>query len=489
MRWPILDWLVLLGASLGLGLLVVLGETARTLGVGSKMVRRGVHSAVGLFVVATPWLFSRPGPVYVLATLFVILNSVAWKNEWWPAIHRARRESWGTIAMPIALIVGLSATWSIAEDRVVLLQIAFLILAIADPVASWVGERWGEYSLFPGATMLGTGAFVGSAGLLTFGVLSVMTGGNGLDLFVTALLVAGVTAAVEMIARRGLDNLLIVLGALLVLIPVHGTPGVLPVLFRAALIGTAFGVGAYVTRSLTARAAVAAGLYAASLVGLGGWTWAVPGFTFFGLSSGLSKMAVRTGAVGSGEARTDVGRTLAQVLANGGVAWGLLAVFVVVPNSYVGIRSACHAGFLGAFAAAAADTWATEIGTRFASSAWSVRTGRSVAVGMSGAVSMIGSIAAVLGAASIAAAALLSGYGETIVGPLVGITSAGLVGMLVDSVCGATLQARFRDPESGVTVESPVAKNAPLVRGWKRVNNNVVNVIGTTVGAITGVLL
>lgn len=480
---------MILGASVGLGLTVWLGEIVRGFGASSRMIRRGVHSTVGLFVVTTPWLFSGPGPVYLLATLFVILNSAAWWYEWWPALHQARRESWGTIAMPIALIVALACTWSVTEGRVVLLQGAFLILAVADPLASWVGERWGRYSLVPGATIMGTGAFVGVAGVVTAGFFALMAGWYGRDIFATALLVAGVTAACEMISRHGLDNLSIVLGALLVLIPVQGTPAVLPLLLVAGLTGAAFGAGAYVAKSLTAPAAVAAGLYAMSLVGLGGWTWAVPGFTFFGLSSALSRMALPAGTAGSGPTTREERRTLAQVLANGGVAWGLLVVFAVVPNSYAGMKTACHAAFLGALGAAAADTWATEIGTRFASSAWSLRTGRPVAVGMSGAVSTVGSVAAVLGAASIAAAAVVSGYGASTVGPLVWISSAGVVGMFVDSLCGATIQARFRDPESGTLVETASDSETPVVRGWRGVDNNVVNLLGTTAGAIAPVFL
>lgn len=68
-------------------------------------------------------------------------------------------------------------------------------------------------------------------------------------------------------------------------------------------------------------------------------------------------------------------------------------------------------------------------------------------------------------------------------------TFAGIVGMFVDSVCGATIQARFRDPTSGTVVERAFENEAMVVRGWRGVDNNVVNLLGTMAGAITMVFV
>ncbi|WP_240315873.1 DUF92 domain-containing protein [Salinibacter ruber] len=152
-----------------------------------------------------------------------------------------------------------------------------------------------------------------------------------------------------------------------------------------------------------------------------------------------------------------------------------------------------YAVFVGALAAAAADTWATEVGTRFSTAPWSLRTGRRVAAGTSGAVSVTGTVAAMLGAASVAGAAVLTNGPVTgeVRGDVVLLVGAGLLGMAADSLVGAFLQAQYR-ADSGEWRETPPAQGAAPVRGWAPMGNNAVNFVGTTVGggiALAGVLL
>ncbi len=479
------DCMVLLGATVGLGGLVGIGEVLQRMGVDESHTRRVVHAGVGLFVAATPFFFSSPTPVYFLSVFFMGMNGLAKIRHWWPSIHAARPESWGTVTMPMAAILGLAATWSVSPDRVFVFQLAFLILAIGDPVASWVGQYWGERVLLFHASLWGSGTFFCLAGGLS--VLG-LVGGAGWAFERTigaALLIAGAGTATEMIGGRGWDNLFVVLAVILVLIPLQATPEATQNLFLASAVGLGFGGAAYVSRTLTPSGAVAGGLFAASLVGFGGWVWALPGFVFFGLSSALSVV----GASENDDLHNEQSRrTLTQVFANGGVAWGLLAVFVVLPAEASGGQAACYVGFLGALAAAAADTWATEVGTHFVETPRSLRTGKKVPQGTSGAVSIPGTGAAVLGAASVAGAAWMVGGGMGGV-PVGQILVAGLVGMGIDSLTGATLQARFRDPDTGDERERPVPPNAILVRGWQGIDNDVVNVICTGAGAITALLL
>jgi uncharacterized protein (TIGR00297 family) len=232
---------------------------------------------------------------------------------------------------------------------------------------------------------------------------------------------------------------------------------------------------------------VAGGLFAFSLIGIGGWAWALPGFVFFVLSSALSLVG---GTSAADEEREQGPRTLRQVVANGGVAWGLLATSGVLAGSPL-LVEACYFGFLGALAAAAADTWATEIGVRGAGTPWSLRTGEPVPAGQSGAVSLGGTAAAAMGAVSVSAAALLGGGDPVpITGRMfVGIVGAGLVGMLTDSVAGAFLQARYRDPATGRLVEHPPTPDDAPVEGWRWVDNEAVNLLGTTAGALAALLL
>jgi uncharacterized membrane protein len=146
------------------------------------------------------------------------------------------------------------------------------------------------------------------------------------------------------------------------------------------------------------------------------------------------------------------------------------------------LRTGCYLGFLGALAAAAADTWATEIGTRYAGQPVSVLGGGRMPKGTSGAVSGIGTGAALLGAGSVAVAGRIVATGPTGTVPVASVVAAGLVGMILDSFVGATLQARYATGE-GASAERPSRPGEQPVRGWARIDNDVVNVLGTVGGA------
>src|SRR5438132_211998 len=128
----------------------------------------------------------------------------------------------------------------------------------------------------------------------------------------------------------------------------------------------------------------------------------------------------------------DRARTARQVLANGGVA--TLAALL-------GAWTAAA----GAIAAAAADTWATEIGafSRFPPRLFT--SGRRVARGTSGGITALGTLGGVAGAVTIAWLAYVLAPRGAAPG-LVTLTGAGVVGMLADSLLGATLQGKYQCP-------------------------------------------
>lgn len=252
-------------------------------------------------------------------------------------------------------------------------------------------------------------------------------------------------------------------------------------------IGIAFGLFAWRMRYLTASGAFAGGLFAATLIALGGWAWMVPGFTFFFLSSAISKAAERARGPGAGEVGSESRRDAVQVGANGGVAWLLLVAHALAPHPWL------YWAFVGSFAAAAADTWATEIGPLFRQQPRMILSGRRVPVGTSGAVTLAGTVAGLAGAGVIWVSAWgiapeeLRGTGLLLT--LVAVVAGGVVGSLVDSVAGATIQAVYRDPSDGRLVDGRrgVESGRVRVRGWSRVDNDVVNGLCTLAGAVVTV--
>jgi uncharacterized protein (TIGR00297 family) len=244
--------------------------------------------------------------------------------------------------------------------------------------------------------------------------------------------------------------------------------------------GALFGVAAWQLRFLTARGAWMGGLLALCLIGLGGMAWAGPAFCFFVLSSLLSKLETRRKRRASTLAEKGDRRDTGQVYANGGVGWALLAAHALWPHE------AWFWGFVGAFAAATADTWATELGAFSPERPRLITTGRCVPPGTSGGVSLVGTTGALAGAlvlgGSLAFFAPARFSGEA----LAVVAAAGLAGALADSLAGATVQAQFRHPRREYLTEraGPADEHRSLERGWRFVGNDLVNGLCTATGAL-----
>lgn len=115
-----------------------------------------------------------------------------------------------------------------------------------------------------------------------------------------------------------------------------------------------------------------------------------------------------------------------QVLANGGVA----ALAALAGN---------WPWFAGALAAATADTWATEIGRHSRTQPRLISNGMPVLAGTDGGMTLLGTTGAIAGAGLVAG--LSYGFGQR---GAFAIAVAGVVGMLVDSLLGATVQRKVR---------------------------------------------
>ena len=474
-------------ALFGLTLLAVVGagEALRAwAGWAPEASRRFVHAATGLAVALCPPFFAGPGGIYGLAALFVVVNAVAVRRRLFLGMHGIERETWGTVAFPLALLAALFLCWTLDPSRIYILQAAFLVLAVSDPLAAWVGAHasGGAYRVNGQTkTVAGSAAFVASAaGLVAVALLLWAPEALGWREIASGAAVAAVLAGVaEALGTRGWDNLLIVLAVIVALAALDAAPEASGLLVAALGVAGAFGALSLRVGFLDLSGALAAGLLAWAVIGLGGVAWATPGFTFFFASSVLSRLGRRRKREAEARAEKGSRRDAAQVLANGGVAGALLAATLFAPEA----SGALFWGFVGAFAAAAADTWGTEIGTWVGGATRDVLRWRRVPPGESGGVSVAGTLGGIAGAALVVGSALPFVDASGVVAALA--IASGVLAANVDSVLGATVQARFRQPDGGLTERPSLGGSAlPLARGWRWVTNDRVNLACTLVGAL-----
>jgi uncharacterized protein (TIGR00297 family) len=170
-------------------------------------------------------------------------------------------------------------------------------------------------------------------------------------------------------------------------------------------------------------------------------------------------------------------RDAVQVLANGGIA----AVAALLSAH----QPAWRLAFAGALAAAAADTWSTELGARSRSRPRLITTGELVEPGSSGGVTVLGTAGGALGALTVSAAGLLAGLVS--LPQALWVAAAGTAGGVADSILGATVQARYRCAACGAVLEQR-RHGCPdgagrLESGHRWITNDAVNLLATLTGA------
>jgi uncharacterized protein (TIGR00297 family) len=476
------DWwlgVVLLAGMIGL--LAVTERLHRSHPHRAEALRKLVHLATGLAVLPAPWLFTSPLPILLIAIFFAAGNFWSIRRGKLKSIHAVSRPSLGTFYYPVSFIILLLIFW---ERRVMILTIAFALMAFGDAAAGLVAGKisrrkilplpWDEKSLQGSAAMLASSALIVALGLALFKNSHSLSWENGLHL---ALAIGVLAAAAEALSYRGSDNLtvplLAALGLFVVLQPETHQQFLLGEILALAIVTIAF-----FAKALDLSGALAGFLIGTFVFGLGGWVYAIPMLLFFIGSSLLSKLPQQNATLADDMIAKSGRRDAAQVLANGLPPALMLITGLLIKNETAFLL------YLGALAAATADTWATEIGLRFGGQPRSILTGKLVTPGTSGGITPAGVLGAILGAALIALAGYLSYRFFTNVAkswqPFIGVALAGIIAQFIDSLLGATLQRRNLCAVCGKITERNEHCGQPTnyASGWRWLDNDVVNIAG-----------
>ena len=250
-------------------------------------------------------------------------------------------------------------------------------------------------------------------------------------------------------------------------------------LIVAFILALGVSVIAYKLRMLSLSGMIAATITGGIIFGFGGISASVLLMFFFLSGSLLGRLNRKKGEQ----------RNWKQVLCNGAIP----AIAVLIISFRHDLREEISLFFLGALATATADTWATEVGMKFGKNTYNIFTFRRVKKGLSGGVSVVGFFASIIGAFCIAAISLIR-FNES--DPLCGlvlvkvlpvITIAGFIGALLDSIIGATIQAKYTLPDG--SIREVKSEGVVLHSGIRFIGNNATNLIATLWGGILAIWL
>jgi uncharacterized protein (TIGR00297 family) len=257
-------------------------------------------------------------------------------------------------------------------------------------------------------------------------------------------------------------------------------------LFYGFLLAIIISFLAYKAHSLSKSGAVAAFFVGTIIFGIGGWQWAILLLTFFITSSAFSRAFKDRKQNLDEKFSKGSQRDAGQVFGNGGIPAFFAWLHFFYPNeSWVWL---CFAASL---AAVNADTWATELGVLNPNPPRMVTNlNKIVEKGTSGGISLTGTLASFSGSVLIAflASLLTSNWSLFLI-----ITLAGFVGSFFDSLLGGTIQAMYFCPKDNKETEKHPLHTCGTqtihIRGWKWLNNDLVNFACGLFSVVTILLL
>ncbi len=477
-----MDWLwlgVLFG---GLLLIIFISEVVRFhFGWSINVTRKFVHVSTGFLITVATLLLESSVPLISIATVFIFVNYVAVKKHWLPGIHATKQISFGTFFYPISFLILIVLLWGNYKS---ILITSILIMAISDAAAAIVGENIkaplryqfsGEPKSVQGSLVMFSLTFI-----IAFLGLQLANWLEQASLTIVqrawyAGVVAVLATAFESISYKGSDNLSVPLGAAFSLHFLISHSPEQNLSFTIG-IGLALLVAllSYRFRFLSPSGAVATFLLGSIVFGIGKWEFSLPLLLFFVLSSLISKLGRNWKKKFADTFQKGGQRDIGQVFANGGVAGAIVLLGNYFPSDV------WYFIFVGSIAGVTADTWGTELGVFSKTMPRLILNYKTVLPGTSGGVTWLGFFGGLTGSAVIVFLGSLATKRYEFVPKklMLLIVLIGLLGSIVDSIIGATIQAQYKCPNcSQVTEKKKHCQffETRLISGLSFVDNDMVN--------------
>lgn len=429
--------------------------------------RKMIHILVSNWILIALVFFDSVWYAAVAPVCFVVINWVSHKKSVFSAMERSGNSSLGTVWYAVSLLVLVVFSYMVGQPY--LAACGVLSMGYGDGFAAIVGMKYGKHrppAPFSHKTLEGSGVVFLSTVICVYFILFFCQ--TTAPPFYAAL-VCGVTAMlVELASPNGIDNLTLPLAVTFAAFAMTAYAGLQPLIVNIAI--TALIVfAAWFLNSITASAALSAFALGVLLFFFGGDIvyWAL--IEFFVLGSAISKFKKKAKNEAEKLHNRQGSRTPVQVLAN-----GLAPLLFCVVYYYTKDEAFLLAAF-SCLASANADTFSSEIGMTSKKQPVSIITLKPIQKGISGGVSPLGVFSGLVGSAFIALAAAVNFglYG------FLTVTVFGFAGSVLDSVLGATIQAKYKLEDGSGLTERPEIGNKKLTKasGFAFVNNDTVNFI------------
>ncbi len=481
-------------------LVLVASEAIRKIGsFSTEFTRKFVHIGVSHWWLIAMFLIDDIRYALIPPVIFVLLNYFSYKKDLIKSMERRTDSSdLGTVYFPISLIILILLTWDggfLGNDLKYLGALGILIMGYGDGFAAVIGKKYGQMKY----KVLGkTRTIEGSIGMFFFSfvvstiILGIMLGFE-LQIIQISFIIAALATLVEAFTPNGFDNLTVPITSALagyLLIYIIVDPSLFMFIFMASIgfiLSFVIAYAAYRKNSLTISGTVGATLLGTTIYA----TTGIYGFAlmilFFLSSSVLSSFKKKNKEEVAKNFNKTGRRDIFQVFANGGA--GLIhAILFYITNSPLFLI-----GLATSFAAANADTWATELGILNKRNPISLRTFKPVAKGTSGAISFLGTISSFIGSMIIGLFSVIGlvflnntelslGY----ISIFLLVTFGGFIGALIDSILGATVQGIYYSDELQKETERKDYNGKPnrLIRGFAFVNNDLVNFLSIAIASV-----
>ena len=439
--------------------------------------RKFVHMFTGVLVAVSPFFLKSRWPIIAVALIFAAFDYYSVRRGWLKGMHGLHRRTYGTVYYPISFVILALLFW---ESHPLILITAMLLLAISDAAAALVGENLSApriYHFGPDKKSVEGSTAMFLTSLAIVAAVLLLSGRPAMEVLWFSALAAFFATVCEALSYQGSDNLTVPLGAALVLhyLLTHSQADAAIFTLGVAM-AAAVALLSFRLKFLSASGSAATFILGTIVFGVGRWPYTLPILTFFILSSLLSKMGKKRKQKLAGMIEKGGARDAWQVIANGGPG-GLIVIL-----AYIWPHPVWFLLYAASLAAATADTWGTEIGTLSRTDPRSIVTFKPVPAGTSGGISLIGTLGSALGSLILAGVSWLvtPQNSPAVVGlrEFIIIFAAGVAASLIDSLLGATLQAKFRCPVcSKVTEKSHhcLGKKTEFVEGIAWMNNDRVN--------------